>query len=208
MSTNDGRLKWNEYQRKGQTYTESLSDKEIAEKLENYEEVTDIDYVPINTHVRYFVQDKETAKWKFRLGGFLKKKDNPKYIVLSTSPNLNGKTWSVSRDGAVFFKILPPKEEENISSNPNIGQSAKPKLSNQRYFKPKELERDNLIEQYQKELKNKNSEVEILKTELIKMQNQMNLLLKEKSSTQGSDTKIILAKSKKIPKTAKLATRK
>lgn len=203
MSTEDGRLKWDNYQKIGPTYTESLTDRDIAEKLENYEEVRDIDYVPINTHVRYFLQDKETAKWKFRLGGFLKKKDNPKYVVLSTSPNLNGKTWSVSRNNAVFFRIKSPDEQKTNPESPTIGDQ-----SNKKPYKPKELERDDLIEQYQRELKNKNTEVEILKSELLKLQSQVNTLIQPKKVSKPESTKIILAKSKKIPPKARLATKK
>lgn len=197
MSVEDGRLKWDNYRKLGLTYTESLSDQEIAEKLENYEEVIDIDYVPINTHVRYFLQDKETAKWKFRLGGFLKKKDNPKYVVLSTSPNLNGKTWSVSRNNVTFFKI---------KSNNDQGTSKETPTKYKKPYKPKELERDELIEQYQKELKNKNTEVELLKSELIKLQTQVNKIIQPKKDNES--TKVILTKSKKIPPKARLASKK
>ena len=63
----------------------------MNEKLHNYERVTDIDEVLINTHVRYVTLDKD-KKQVFRLGGFLIR-NTPKYVQLS---NGNVK-WSVQK---------------------------------------------------------------------------------------------------------------
>ena len=89
------------------TPQEQLTAKEINEKLEGYEQVTDISEVPLNTHLRYFITQDDGTQM-FRTGGFLHNKNNAdKYIMLS-----NGKlVWSVQVKGAVFFRKLSHKEE-------------------------------------------------------------------------------------------------
>ncbi len=99
------------YKKVGKTFQESLSPNEIKEKLENYKRVDDIDNIALNTHIRYFTNDKKTGKKHFRLGGFLTKLDKD-YIVLS-----NGQlSWSVQKNSSIFFaKIsnnISPKEIE------------------------------------------------------------------------------------------------
>jgi hypothetical protein len=91
----------NNYKKVGKTFQESLSPNEIKEKLENYKRVDDIELVPLNTHIRYFTNDKKTGKKHFRLGGFLTKLDKD-YIVLS-----NGQlSWSVQKNTSIFFAKL------------------------------------------------------------------------------------------------------
>ena len=114
-----GRLSRDRYKQSATTpsFQSSLTPEEIRERLSNYKMVTDIDYVGVNTHLRYFVQDPKTGEWKFRLGGFLKKKDNPKYVILSTSPQADGKTWSVARgDKVKFFQIKSPQERQDATT--------------------------------------------------------------------------------------------
>lgn len=95
------------YKKVGKTFQESLSPNEIKEKLEDYTRVNDIDLVPLNTHIRYFTEDKKTGKKHFRLGGFLTKLDKD-YIVLS-----NGQlSWSVQKKTSIFFA-------KNSSNNQN-----------------------------------------------------------------------------------------
>ncbi len=99
------------YKKVGKTFQESLSPNEIKEKLENYKRVDNIDDIQLNTHIRYFTNDKKTGKKHFRLGGFLTKLDKD-YIVLS-----NGQlSWSVQKNSSIFFaKIsnnISPKEIE------------------------------------------------------------------------------------------------
>lgn len=115
------RLNKSLYKRPKQTITDTLQTPEAyKEKLKGYTEVKDIDFVTVNTHVRYFIYDIEENKWKFRTGGLLKRK-HPKYVVLS-----NGKyTWSVQRevanpkDGDIwetkFLKILSKQELAEIA---------------------------------------------------------------------------------------------
>ena len=94
MSQKDG------YRRPKKTFQDTLTEKEIQEQLRDYQLVDDITQVPINTHIRYFVYDKESKQKKFRLGGNLTKIDPIKqYLVLS-----NGKTsWSVQFKNTTFF---------------------------------------------------------------------------------------------------------
>jgi len=94
------------YKRPKITIQESLTAEEIAEKLEGYEKVDDISEVPLNTHIRYFVNDGDNQL--FRTGGFLYNKSNAdKYVMLS-----NGKSiWSVQVENATFFRKLTHKEE-------------------------------------------------------------------------------------------------
>ena len=132
------RLSKSIYKRPVQTITDTLQAPDAyKEKLKGYTEVTDIDYVGVNTHVRYFVYDISEMAWKFRTGGLLKKKDNIKYVVLS-----NGKyTWSVQREitnektGDVwetkFFKILSKSDLSEIALERQQDEIEKLKAENQ-----------------------------------------------------------------------------
>jgi hypothetical protein len=83
------------------SYQESLSPAEIKKKLEEYQQVDEIDDVKIGTHLRYFSFNPSTGKKQFRLGGFLSKLDKD-YIIMN-----NGEfSWSVQKDKTVFFKKL------------------------------------------------------------------------------------------------------
>jgi hypothetical protein len=122
---------------------DKLTNEEIQEKLQNYIEVSDIDAVPINTHVRYYV--KQGQEYKFRIGGFLKKKDNQKYVVLSTSPDQNGKTWSVNRATAEFYRI---------------------KTKTEQLMENAERENEDLLDKYQTTLQNQQKEIKKLRQSL------------------------------------------
>ena len=83
------------------SYQDSLSPAEIKKKLEEYQQVNEIDDIKIGTHLRYFTFNPSTGKKQFRLGGFLSKLDKD-YIVMN-----NGQfSWSVQKDKTVFFKKL------------------------------------------------------------------------------------------------------
>ena len=83
------------------SYQDSLSPAEIKKKLEEYQQVDEIDDVKIGTHLRYFTFNPSTGKKQFRLGGFLSKTDKD-YIIMN-----NGEfSWSVQKDKTVFFKKL------------------------------------------------------------------------------------------------------
>jgi len=95
------------YKRPKTTYQENLTADEIAEKMQGYEKVDNIAEVPLNTHIRYFITQKDGTQL-FRTGGFLHNKTNAdKFIMLS-----NGKSiWSVQINNAIFFKKMSHQEE-------------------------------------------------------------------------------------------------
>jgi hypothetical protein len=94
------------YIRPKKTFQETMTNKEIEDKLKDYKKVSNIIQVPINTHIRYFTKDK-TGNKVFRLGGVLTKVgDNQKYIVLS-----NGTlSWSVQLDNSQLFQKMSDAE--------------------------------------------------------------------------------------------------
>lgn len=105
------RLTKDTYERPKKTFTDKLSKEQIKEKLKDYKKVEDISKVPLNSHVRYFVLEKDPStgevKKLFRMGGCLKNKDNAdKYVVLTNGTM----TWSVNTTKAVFFKKMTSQE--------------------------------------------------------------------------------------------------
>ena len=134
------------YERPKKTYQDTLTPEDMRERLINYEKVDNIDFVPVNTHVRYMIKDKKSGKSLFRLGGFLTKK-NPSYVILS-----NGKfTWSVDRANATqFWRRLRPaeekqrqlhKQEQTIEKQGEKIQELTQKLGKRRKSKPREVEK-------------------------------------------------------------------
>lgn len=95
------------YHRPKVTYQEKLSAEEIKKKLEGYSKVKDISQVPLNTHLRYFVIEKNGNKL-FRTGGFLHNKENYQtYVMLSNGKNV----WSVQTENTIFFQKMNHKDE-------------------------------------------------------------------------------------------------
>lgn len=94
------------YVRPKTTYQDSMTNKEINDKLKDYKKVSNILQVPINTHVRYFTTDK-SGDTVFRLGGSLSKfGENQKYVVLS-----NGTlSWSVQIANSQFYQKMTEGE--------------------------------------------------------------------------------------------------
>lgn len=100
------RLGQDAYNKGGPSYTDKLGKNDISLKLENYDEVeTHINEVPLNTHVRYFLYDPKIKQRKFRLGGFLRRNNDPRYVVLSSEP-IGGKTWSVQTSVGKYQTIF------------------------------------------------------------------------------------------------------
>jgi hypothetical protein len=122
------------YKRPKVTYQEKLTAKEIAEKLQGYQKVDNIADVPINTHVRYFIQKSDGSRL-FRTGGFLNNKQNAdKYVILS-----NGKhVWSVQVKNTIFFRKLSHKEEIDALH---------------RYYKNKLKDKDKIIKKLEMKIK-------------------------------------------------------
>ena len=95
------------YKRPNKTYQETLSLNEIDEKLAGYVKVDNIEEVPLNRHLRYFIKQADGTEI-FRLGGFLQNKSNAhKYVMLT-----NGKqTWSVQVADTIFFMKMSHDDE-------------------------------------------------------------------------------------------------
>jgi hypothetical protein len=96
------------YQKPLKTYQDRLTNQDIKDILKDYIVVEDITQVPLGTHVRYFVNDNDTKKKKFRLGGMITKIDPlGRYIMLS-----NGQTqpWSVQIPNSIFYKKITSDE--------------------------------------------------------------------------------------------------
>ena len=93
------------YKRPTKTFTDKLTKNDIENKLEDYKKVEDIYRVPLGTHMRYFLIEKGSKK--FRTGGILHRNDGlPKYVILS-----NGKfTWSVQIKNTIFYRKMTLKE--------------------------------------------------------------------------------------------------
>jgi hypothetical protein len=123
-----------DYKRPKTTYQEKLSADEIAQKLQGYEKVDDISEVPLNTHLRYFITQKDGSQ-VFRTGGFLHNKQNADvYVMLSNGKNI----WSVQVKGTTFFKRMSQKEEI---------------AALHRHYKKKIIERDKIINELKAKIK-------------------------------------------------------
>ena len=99
------------------TYQSSLSDADIAKKLEDYTRVktSDIFKIPIGTHIRYFTINPKTGEKQFRLGGSLNKfGENGEYIVCSNGTY----SWSVQLSNSIIYKKLSISElKENVKDD-------------------------------------------------------------------------------------------
>lgn len=128
------------YKRPEQTYQDKLTDDDVAEKLFNYDKVSDIYKVPLGTHLRYFViVDNDTTK--FRLGGYLYRVDGlPDYVILSNG----GRTWSVQTKTAVFYQKKTQKQ---------LVDEMKELKEEIELLKQQNKELKNLAKEYKKDLK-------------------------------------------------------
>jgi hypothetical protein len=95
-----------DYVRPDKTYTELLTEEEIKAKLADYVKVDSMEFIRKGTHVRYYSPTKDDpTKLKFCVGGFIKSKHDD-YIVFSQNMFGKGKTWSVQKKGAIFYKKM------------------------------------------------------------------------------------------------------
>jgi predicted cupin superfamily sugar epimerase len=93
----------------GDSYQSTLSDQEIAKKLEDYVRVKkdDVNKIALGTHVRYFTINPQTGEKQFRLGGTLTKfGDNGQYFVCSNGTY----SWSVQLNNSIIYKKISPAE--------------------------------------------------------------------------------------------------
>ncbi len=94
----------------------------MKERLKNYEQVENIDNVPLGTHIRYLtlVDENGIKKQKFRLGGILVKKEKD-YIKLKTRDY----HWSVQKkhydkNKNVIFETIFFKKISQASIDKNV----------------------------------------------------------------------------------------
>lgn len=107
-----------EYKRPSKTITDTLqTNEEIRRKLDGYARVTDLESIPLGTHLRYITW--KNGKERFTLGGKLRKVD-PRYVILYN----NNFSWSVQRkhfDGkklvfeTVFFNKMTDLDKCQIA---------------------------------------------------------------------------------------------
>jgi hypothetical protein len=106
------------------TYQSSLSDVDIAKKIEDYSRVktSEIFKIPIGTHIRYFTINPKTGEKQFRMGGNLTKYgENGEYIICS-----NGNfSWSVQLSNSIIYKKLSISELKENTKNSVIENSKK-----------------------------------------------------------------------------------
>jgi len=110
------------YRKPEQTYQETLTDEQIAEKLVDYTRVKgpDIFDIPLGTHIRYFVIDQKTGKKQFRLGGNLTKiGDNKEYLVCSNGIS----SWCIQLSNSLIYKKLSINELKEKIKNTTLKES-------------------------------------------------------------------------------------
>lgn len=111
------------YERPEKTITESIQTKDdIEEQLKNFEEITndELNFININTQLKYLSYDKTKKKELFRFGGLLVKV-NKDYILLAGKDGLRFSAQRYTKDdtGKIihttrFFKKI--KETEILKS--------------------------------------------------------------------------------------------
>jgi hypothetical protein len=149
------------WERPEKTQTDDINNdvEKQKEKLENYLEVDNIDFVGANTHVRYYVFDTRVGKYMFRSGGLLAMKHSS-YVVLS-----NGTlTWSVPKESEYegktyktrFFRVLTPYEMQEKKAEQNRQEKDQKSV---------------VVQQQQDELDKQKAEIDKLKRLIVKMSN-------------------------------------
>mgnify|MGYP001442471567 CR=1 FL=1 len=105
MSKKKQHTSQSDYDRPAQSIHDKLTDEDIEDMLEDYEEVTDIHSVPRKTHIRYFtvIQEDGIAKKVFRIGGnLLYASPDNEYVILSNGD----KKWSVQNIHSIYYRQL------------------------------------------------------------------------------------------------------
>jgi hypothetical protein len=101
----------------GESYQSTLTDEEIAKKLEDYVRVKkdDVSKIPLGTHVRYFTINPQNGGKQFRLGGTLTKfGENGQYFVCSNGTY----SWSVQINNSIIYKKISINEiKENAADD-------------------------------------------------------------------------------------------
>ena len=158
------------YKRPEKTYQDTLTNKEIKDKLKDYKKCSDIKTVSIGSHLRYFTTNANKEK-VFRLGGTLNKIDpEGRFVILG-----NGAiSWSVQTSGTQFWQKLSESE---------LKEELKEELRDEI---KKELSDDSNSHIIEKENKNLKKELKILYKKFETLETEKNALTKknENLSTQ------------------------
>ncbi len=98
-----------------------LTKEQIIEKLNGYRKLrtkAEIKKLNFGNHVRYFTVTNEPGKdttYAFRIGGFVKsmKGIDKGFIVLSSTPDPKGKSWSVQLKTSILYQKIPTEKDDN-----------------------------------------------------------------------------------------------
>lgn len=106
------------YKKPINTVQDKLTQEDINDLLEEYEQITDIHELKVGTHVRYFniiKQDNEEKKL-FRMGGNIIKIDlEKKYMVLANDKRIS---WSVQLDEkTIIYRKMTTDEIKQFYEN-------------------------------------------------------------------------------------------
>jgi len=161
-------------QRDVKTHTEKLSNADIKILLKDYIIVEDISKVPIGIHVRYFINDPEIKKKKFRYGGFITKIDPlGRYIMLS-----NGTTqpWSVQIPNTIFYKKISNEELKEEIKKELLTEIKNDSVSNNEDLKKKYK----ILTKQMKEILNDNNNLKKKNEKLSKQLSKIQLEIEKK----------------------------
>lgn len=157
-----------DYVKPKQSFTERLSEQEIADLLSDYVE-TKADDLTHGAHIRYLKKNKDTKKYEFRMGGTIFKIEDD-YFTVS-----NGKyMWSVQKAGSIFYKKMSFVEKEKEFENTLFNKNKEIK-GQAREIKEHKL----TIAEQNKELKQKNLLIQKLIDEREKLNSKIKLLEKK-----------------------------
>ena len=111
------RITKDKYKKPANTVQDNLTQEDINQLLEEYNEIENIHQLKIGLHIRYYsiIKSGKTEKKIFRMGGtIIKIEFEKKYIVLS-----NGKiTWSVQlNDKNILYKKMTSEEIKDFYEN-------------------------------------------------------------------------------------------
>lgn len=139
IPTASKRLSSSEYERPEKTITDVIqTKKDIEEQLKNFSEITDEDlnFVNVNTQLKYISYDKKNKKELFRFGGLLLKV-NKDYVLLSGKEGLRFSVQRYTRNDkneiihiTRFFKKINDKDLLKIEFN-DITKKAEKALTKQ-----------------------------------------------------------------------------
>jgi len=133
----------------------------LQKQLKDRVLVADITKVPARSHLRYFIQDPETKRWTFRLGGYLVHHSDGRSVTFNSMPDLTGYFWTIKDINHARFYVKTPES-----------LAAKRESDREKKHQKARLIRDyqRVNEQYQAALEQQNAEIIKLREALAKFQ--------------------------------------